>query len=72
VVVWGAGIALRAGLFGVGAALGIHQDSSALVLALAVTLLVRSGILVRRARAVVPEGGRAAVALGRAGWKEPV
>jgi hypothetical protein len=75
VVVWGAGIALRAGLFGIGAVLGIHQDSSALVLALAATLLVRSGILVWRARTVAPEGGRAAVAggaLGGSGWKEPV
>lgn len=75
VVVWGVGMALRAGLFGVGAALGVHQDSSALVLALAATLLVRSGILVWRAQASLPEGGRAAVvggAVGRPARKEPV
>jgi hypothetical protein len=48
--VWGVGIALRAGLFACGAMLGVHQDSSALLLALAATLLVRSGILMWRAR----------------------
>jgi hypothetical protein len=75
VAVWSVGIALRAGLFGVGAALGIHQDSSALVLALAATLLVRSGILVRRAQALSPRGARATVAgepVGRPARKEPV
>ncbi|MEU5276452.1 DUF1453 domain-containing protein [Streptomyces asoensis] len=50
--VWGAGIALRAGLFGAGALLGVHQDSAALMLGLAATLLVRSGILVRRLQSV--------------------
>lgn len=44
----GAGIALRAGRFGVGALLGIHQESAALMLGLAATLLVRSGILIWR------------------------
>ncbi|WP_330439695.1 DUF1453 domain-containing protein [Streptomyces griseoaurantiacus] len=75
VVVWGVGIVLRAALFGVGAALGISQDSSALVMALAATLLVRSGILTWRARSVSPavEGGTAdAPAVGRPAWKEPV
>ena len=52
--VWGVGIALRVGLFGLGAAIGVHQDSSALLLALAATLLVRSGTLVRRARCLRP------------------
>ncbi|MFF9623126.1 DUF1453 domain-containing protein [Streptomyces griseosporeus] len=47
--VWAGGIALRLALFGLGMALGVHQDSSALLLALALTLLVRSGILVLRA-----------------------
>ncbi|MFF3515589.1 DUF1453 domain-containing protein [Streptomyces sp. NPDC002573] len=53
VAVWTLGIALRAGLFALGASLGVHQDSSALLLALSVTLLVRSGILVWRARSVI-------------------
>jgi hypothetical protein len=48
--VWGIGVALRVGLFACGAMLGVHQDSSALLLALAATLLVRSGILMGRAR----------------------
>jgi hypothetical protein len=59
-VVWAVGIALRAGLFGLGAALGLHQDSSALLLALAVTLLVRSGIMVRRAQTLPSASGQSA------------
>ncbi|MET7684648.1 DUF1453 domain-containing protein [Streptomyces sp. NPDC005423] len=50
--VWAVGIAFRAGLFALGAALGVHQNSSALLLALAATLLVRSAILVWRAQSV--------------------
>ena len=46
--VWAVGIGLRAGLFAVGALMGTHQHSSALMLGLAATLLVRSGILIRR------------------------
>jgi hypothetical protein len=52
--VWAVGIALRVGLFALGAVMGVHQDSSALLLALAATLLVRSGTLVRRAHALRP------------------
>ncbi|WP_217552981.1 CcdC protein domain-containing protein [Streptomyces sp. GbtcB6] len=48
--VWFAGIAVRVGLYALGAVVGVHQDSSALMLGLAVTLLVRSGILVWRAQ----------------------
>jgi len=54
VAVWIVGIALRVGLFALGAVLGVHQESSALMLALAATLLVRSGILVWRAQSVTP------------------
>ncbi|MFR0356765.1 DUF1453 domain-containing protein [Streptomyces sediminimaris] len=57
VTVWGVGIALRAGLYALGAAVGVHQDSAALLLALAATLLVRSGILIWRARTVAPSAG---------------
>jgi hypothetical protein len=57
-LVWTVGIALRASLFGLGAALGLHQDSSALLLALAVTLLVSSGIMVRRAQTLPPTSGQ--------------
>ncbi|MFD9392550.1 DUF1453 domain-containing protein [Streptomyces sp. NPDC060000] len=52
VAVWGTGIGLRAGLFGVGALLGVHQGSSALMLGLAATLLVRSGILIWRVQSL--------------------
>ncbi|GAA3057798.1 CcdC protein domain-containing protein [Streptomyces glomeratus] len=75
VVVWIAGIALRVGLFAFGALLGVHQDSSALLPALAGTLLVRAGILVRRAQSLVPSA-RPATAYGdgmpRPAWKERV
>ncbi|MEU0968862.1 DUF1453 domain-containing protein [Streptomyces sp. NPDC005917] len=52
VAVWFVGIAVRLGLFGLGALVGVHQDSSALMLGLAVTLLVRAGILVRRVQSL--------------------
>ncbi|MEV0636460.1 DUF1453 domain-containing protein [Streptomyces sp. NPDC050619] len=52
--VWGVGIGLRVGLFALGAALGVRQDSSALLLALAATLLVRAGILAWRAQSLHP------------------
>ncbi|WP_405730463.1 DUF1453 domain-containing protein [Streptomyces sp. NBC_00028] len=76
-LVWLIGIALRVGLYAFGAALGIHQDSSALLLALAATLLVRSGILAWRAQS---SSSRTAPARGaaygddmpRRAWKERV
>ncbi|MET7687099.1 DUF1453 domain-containing protein [Streptomyces sp. NPDC005483] len=52
--VWAVGIALRLGLFALGAAIGVHQSSSALLLGLAATLFVRSGFLVRRAHFLRP------------------
>ncbi|MFJ4204279.1 DUF1453 domain-containing protein [Streptomyces sviceus] len=52
--VWAVGIGLRVGLFALGAALGVHQASSALLLALAATLLVRSGTLDWRMRFLSP------------------
>ncbi|MFJ9815306.1 DUF1453 domain-containing protein [Streptomyces sp. NPDC101151] len=52
VFVWLGGIALRVGIFAVGAVSGVHQDSSALMLGLAGTLLVRAGILTWRAQAI--------------------
>ncbi|MEU0049161.1 DUF1453 domain-containing protein [Streptomyces sp. NPDC006309] len=74
VAVWGVGIALRAGLFALGSALGLHQDSSALLLGLAGTLLVRGGVLTWRARSS-GAAGRPAPAYGddkRSAWKERV
>ncbi|MGW1810343.1 DUF1453 domain-containing protein [Streptomyces sp. NPDC002078] len=52
VAVWIVGIALRIGIYAIGAVLGLHQNSSALMCALAVTLLVRGGILVWRAQSL--------------------
>jgi hypothetical protein len=63
VIVWVVGIALRVGLFAFGAMLGVHQESSAVLLALAATLLVRSGILAWRAQSL-PAAGRPATAYG--------
>ncbi|MFJ2773123.1 DUF1453 domain-containing protein [Streptomyces sp. NPDC087300] len=48
-LVWAVGIGLRVGLFGLGVALDVHQGGPALMLALAATLLVRSGLLMQRA-----------------------
>jgi hypothetical protein len=50
--VWFAGIAVRVGLYALGAVVGVHQDSAALMLGLALTLLVRAGILVWRAQSL--------------------
>ncbi|WP_328344145.1 DUF1453 domain-containing protein [Streptomyces violaceus] len=52
--VWGVGIGLRVGFFALGAAVGVHQDSSALLLGLAGTLLVRAGILAWRGQSLRP------------------
>ncbi|MFJ3641175.1 DUF1453 domain-containing protein [Streptomyces sp. NPDC090108] len=51
--VWGTGIVVRVGLFALGRVMGVHQDTSALMIGLAATLLVRAGIVTWRARALV-------------------
>ncbi|MFJ3337831.1 DUF1453 domain-containing protein [Streptomyces sp. NPDC086766] len=85
--VWIAGIAVRGGLFGLGVLLGVRQNSSAVTLALAGTLLVRSAVLASRTRALataevrVPSDLRATAdvpaaayrdAMPRPAWKERV
>ncbi|MFE1912436.1 DUF1453 domain-containing protein [Streptomyces anandii] len=73
--VWIGGIVLRAGLFGLGALLGVHQDSAALMLTLAGTLLVRSGVLVWRTQSLGPAATRTAAygdRMPRPAWKERV
>lgn len=49
------------GLYAAGAAFGIKQGSAALMLALAATLLVRSGVLIWRAQSLqtAPQGAGA-------------
>ncbi|MFC8145662.1 DUF1453 domain-containing protein [Streptomyces paradoxus] len=54
VAVWAVGMGLRVGLFALGTAVGVHQDSSALLLGLAGTLLVRAAILARRGQSLRP------------------
>jgi hypothetical protein len=73
--VWVVGIGLRVGLFVLGVALGAHQDSSALLLALAATLLVRSGTLARRAKCLGPaavHGTAYGDLMSQPAWKERV
>ncbi|MEK2493101.1 DUF1453 domain-containing protein [Kitasatospora purpeofusca] len=53
---WGGMVAVRAGLFGLGAALHLRQSGSALLLSLAVLLLVRSLVVHWRARSLLPPG----------------
>ncbi|MEU5741707.1 DUF1453 domain-containing protein [Streptomyces tendae] len=74
IAVWAVGIALRAGLYGVAAVLGVRQDSSGLLVALAATLLVRSGVLAWRVQARRPAGAPGAAyrdAVARPARKEP-
>lgn len=54
IAVWVVGIAVRAGLYGAAAALGVHQDSGSVLLAVALTLLIRTGVLVWRAQVLEP------------------
>ncbi|MER6460943.1 DUF1453 domain-containing protein [Streptomyces sp. NPDC001228] len=51
-MVWFLGVAVRVGLVGLGVLIGVHQNSSVLMLGLAVTLLVRAGILVWRTQSL--------------------
>ncbi|MFD9599748.1 DUF1453 domain-containing protein [Streptomyces sp. NPDC059970] len=60
VFVWTGGLALRAALYGAAALMGIHQGSAALLSALAVTLAVRSGVLMWRAAQMRPAYGGSA------------
>jgi hypothetical protein len=52
--VWGVGIAVRIGLYGAGAALGVHEGTGSILLAVALTLLIRAGLLLRRAQGLEP------------------
>ncbi|MGW0854498.1 DUF1453 domain-containing protein [Streptomyces sp. NPDC002690] len=49
--VWAGGLALRAALWAAGAAMGVAQGADGLLLALAVTLLVRGAVLSQRLEA---------------------
>lgn len=59
-VVWVLGIAVRLGLLGTGALLGVHLGSQATTLGIAAVLLAQSGALALRAGAVTPAYGVAA------------
>ncbi|WP_329402114.1 DUF1453 domain-containing protein [Streptomyces melanogenes] len=70
--VWAVGIAVRAGLAGIGALAGIRMGTGALLLGLAASLLVRSGILVWRAQSLPASYGVAADSSARPLWKDRV
>lgn len=71
--VWCAGLTLRAGLYGLAAAMGAHQGGPALMTALAATLLVRSGVLARRGAEIPrPCPGSGEVMLSRPMGKDRV
>ncbi|GHH88135.1 DUF1453 domain-containing protein [Streptomyces sulfonofaciens] len=75
VAAWIGGIVVRVGLAGLGALMGIHQGTGALLLALAVSLLVRSATLTWRAQQAprTPEGVTAyRGGVRSASWKDPV
>ncbi|REK86069.1 DUF1453 family protein [Streptomyces inhibens] len=50
--VWLCGMALRVGLMGIAAVMGIHQSSAATMLSVAAMLLTRAGVTAWRAQAV--------------------
>ncbi|MCL7494704.1 DUF1453 domain-containing protein [Streptomyces sp. MCA2] len=50
--VWFCGMALRVGLMGIAAAMGIHEGSAATMLSVAAMLLTRTGVTTWRARSV--------------------
>ncbi|MFE7352115.1 hypothetical protein ACFU8Q_02675 [Streptomyces sp. NPDC057543] len=67
------GLALRAALFGAAVLVGIHHGSAALMSALAVTLAVRSDVLMWRAGQMRPAyGGPADGMASQPTWKDRV
>ncbi|WP_406100029.1 DUF1453 domain-containing protein [Streptomyces sp. NBC_01013] len=73
VYVWTGGLILRAALYGLATAMGIHQGGPALMMALAATLLVRSGVLALRAAEIPqPRPDPAAGTPFRSAWKDRV
>ncbi|MFI1103577.1 DUF1453 domain-containing protein [Streptomyces melanogenes] len=70
--VWAVGIAVRAGLAGIGALAGIRMGTGALLLGLAASLLVRSGILVWRAQSLPASYGVVGDGPARPLWKDRV
>lgn len=48
--VWACGMALRVGLMGIAAVMGIHQGSAATMLSVAAMLLARAGVITWRAQ----------------------
>ncbi|MEV8569251.1 DUF1453 domain-containing protein [Streptomyces sp. NPDC051322] len=70
--VWVLGIGIRLGVAGIAALAGVKLGSGALLLALAASLLVRSGVLVWRAGRIQPSYGVFAPGSPEPAWKDPV
>ncbi|GAA1373286.1 DUF1453 family protein [Streptomyces beijiangensis] len=70
--VWVVGMLVRLGMMGVGALAGVRLGSGALLMALAASLLVRSGVLTWRAGRMRAPYGVAAAGPVRAAWKDRV
>lgn len=49
---WLGCVVLRVGLYALAAVAGVHQDSGSLMLAIAATLLIRTGVVLRRAQSL--------------------
>jgi hypothetical protein len=60
---WIGGILLRVGLAGLGAVIGVHEGGGSIMLALAATLLVRTGVIVWRVGGLDPAAHQATAAL---------
>lgn len=54
ITVWVVGIAVRVALYTAGTAAGVREETGSVLLAVALTLLIRAALLVRRARGVEP------------------
>ncbi|MCG7523809.1 DUF1453 domain-containing protein [Streptomyces sp. OfavH-34-F] len=71
VLVWIAGLGLRAALYGTAVLLDVDQGTPTLMAALAATLLVRTGLLARRAAAIPAPCREPAVGVAlRPEWKD--
>ncbi|WP_328536273.1 DUF1453 domain-containing protein [Streptomyces sp. NBC_00344] len=70
--VWVLGLGVRLGVVGAAALAGVHLGTGALLLALAASLLVRSGVLVWRAGRIAPSYGVSGAGTPVPAWKDRV
>lgn len=70
--VWVLGLGVRLGVVGIAALAGVRLGTGALLLALAASLLVRSGVLVWRAGRIRPSYGDSGAGSPEPAWKDRV